>query len=237
MIQCLYDCFKHWCKNGSVWIISDTHFEDFDCKYMDPNWITPEEQVKIINKYVYKSDTLIHLGDTGKCDPWMNQIKAGYKVLIMGNHQKGKSKYKPYFDEIYDGPLFISDKILLSHEPISLPFAFNIHGHDHGGHSYIGSDDNGNLHINLAANVCDYSPVNLGNIIKNGVLKDVPSIHRITIDAATGHKFNYCEDCIWYYREFGFGEVVGKCENRDWKIVSPNQNVCEQFVDRRKIEL
>jgi len=37
-------------------------------------------------------------------------------------------------------------------------------------------------HINLAANVYGYTPINLGKIIKDGVLADVPSIHRMTID-------------------------------------------------------
>ena len=33
-----------------------------------------------------------------------------------------------------------------------------------------------------AVNVCGYTPINLGKIIKEGVLADVPSIHRMTID-------------------------------------------------------
>lgn len=37
-------------------------------------------------------------------------------------------------------------------------------------------------HINLAANVCGYTPINFGKIIKDGVLADIPSIHRMTID-------------------------------------------------------
>lgn len=37
MIPTLYDCFKHWAKSGSVYIISDTHFEDAGCKLMDKN--------------------------------------------------------------------------------------------------------------------------------------------------------------------------------------------------------
>ena len=40
-------------------------------------------------------------------------------------------------------------------------------------------------HINLAANVCGYTPLNLGKIIKDGVLSDIDSIHRQTIDRAT----------------------------------------------------
>lgn len=43
-------------------------------------------------------------------------------------------------------------------------------------------------HINLAANVCGYTPLNLGKMIKEGVLSDIPSIHRVTIDNATKRK-------------------------------------------------
>ena len=39
-------------------------------------------------------------------------------MLILGNHDR-KKDYKDIFDEIYDGPLFIAEKILLSHEPVS----------------------------------------------------------------------------------------------------------------------
>lgn len=185
MIKQLYDCFQHWSDGGSVWIISDTHFEDNDCKLMDKNWISPVEQVKIINELVYKNDTLIHLGDTGNCNPYMNQINAHYKVLIMGNHQSGRSNYTKYFNEIYDGALFIGPKLLLSHEPVGVPFALNIHGHDHNNKEYY---KDGCKYLNLAANVCNYTPVNLGKIIKDGILSDISSIHRITIDNATDRK-------------------------------------------------
>ena len=54
------------------------------------------------------------------------------KILILGHHDSGASKYEDYFDEIYSGPLIISEKIILSHEPGEVPWALNIHGHDHG---------------------------------------------------------------------------------------------------------
>ena len=62
---------------------------------------------------------------------------------------------------------------------VGLPWCLNIHGHDH---SNIELYKDGCKHINLAANVCGYTPINLGKIIKEGVLADVPSIHRMTID-------------------------------------------------------
>lgn len=180
MILSLYDKFKPWSATGSIWVFSDPHFEDKDCKLMNPRWIEPEEQVKRINKCVYPSDTLIILGDIGNPE-YIKQLR-GYKVLIMGNHDQSRKKFEPYFDEIYEGALFIGERILLSHEPINLPFCINIHGHDH---NYKEHYDENCYHLNVAANVCDYTPKNLGKLIKMGMLSGIESIHRMTIDKAS----------------------------------------------------
>ena len=190
MIATLYPIFQRWSAKGSVYILSDPHFADSDCKLMDPNWISPEEQVSIINGLAKKNDTFICLGDVGSRE-YAAQIKAGCKVLITGNHDR-KKDYKDIFDEIYDGPLFIAEKILLSHEPVSgLPWCLNIHGHDH---SRIEDYADGCEHLNLAANVCGYTPVSLGKLIKDGILAGIDSIHRITINKATARK-----DKDWKY--------------------------------------
>lgn len=241
MINSLYDNFKYWSSKGSVWIISDPHFDDADCKLMSENWPDPGQYVKSLNKQIMKTDTLICLGDVGN-EKYIRLINCRYKVLITGNHDRGSSVYKkkewdisldhrlkdleesqknfdvriakavseirkdPYievvgtganfhspfvfaavnnklFDEVYDGPLFIADRILLSHEPIYglEDFCVNIHGHCHSGqHIYDG-------HINLAANVVDFQPFNLGKAVKDGILSGVPNYHRNTIDWATEH--------------------------------------------------
>ena len=184
MINTLYEPFRHWSEGGSVYILSDLHFDDADCKLMDPCWITPQEQVELINKLVKKSDTFICLGDVGNPE-YLKDIKASKKILLLGNHDK-KNKYNSFFDEVYAGPIFIAEKILLSHEPITgLPWCLNIHGHDHSGmETYMEACK----HINVAANVCGYKPINLGKIIKDGILSDISSIHRMTIDEATARK-------------------------------------------------
>jgi calcineurin-like phosphoesterase family protein len=184
MIATLYEPFRHWSDSGSVYILSDTHFDDKDCKLMSPYWITPEEQIDIINKTVAKNDTFVCLGDVG--DPkYIPMIKARKKILLLGNHDT-RGKYVNVFDEIYTGPLFIAEKILLSHEPVyGLQWCLNIHGHDHNG---VEPYKEGCKHINLAANVCNYTPISLGKIIKDGVLADIPSIHRVTIDGAVERK-------------------------------------------------
>lgn len=185
MISTLYKTFQHWSEGGTVWILSDTHFDDEDCMLMDPTWPKSDELVRNINKFVNKQDTFILLGDVGN-PKWIEKIHARYKVLIMGNHDKSRTKLEEYFDEVYDGPLFISDKILLSHEPVLLPFCLNIHGHDHNEREDYPEDCR---HINLACNVCGFTPVNLSKLIKNGALANIKSIHRQTIDRAVVNKF------------------------------------------------
>ena len=43
-------------------------------------------------------------------------------------------------------------------------------------------------HINLAANICKYTPVSLGKLIKSGILADIESIHRKAIDRQIDRK-------------------------------------------------
>lgn len=229
MIKGLYKCFDHWSEQGTVWIYSDTHFGDQDLEFAFSGRPSADEHVKLINSKVGKKDTLILLGDVGD----VSRVKElrGYKVLIMGNHDCGRSLYErkievrtfdkdcydryeaydimakaypgyrisieegydfhyPFefyrvfadnglFDEVYEGPLMIGEKLLLSHEPIDVPWAFNIHGHDHNKHH---EEKNS---LNVCADVVGYLPVNLNQFMKSGALKEVVSLHRATIDKAS----------------------------------------------------
>ena len=190
MIKTLYPCFQHWSKRGSVYIISDTHFDDKDREHMGYT-ISEEEQINILKKYCHRNDTLIHLGDVGNSE-YIKELDC-YKVLIMGNHDQSIEKVKKYFDEVYSGPLWVSQKLVLSHEPISplswswvngeeRVIAFNIHGHDHGDNTKDG------YHLNVCSNVCDYTPLSLKQFINSGELKKINDIHRVTINIATERK-------------------------------------------------
>lgn len=206
MFKGLYDNFKHWFRGGQVYFYSDPHFNDNEMRFLRKNYIGDEEQVSRINSKIGKCDTLVVLGDVGDIE-WVSKVR-GYKVLVMGNHDAGASKYKretvlcdaedegahrsilgnwvrdnKLFDEVYEGALMISPKIILSHEPLIFPYALNIHGHDHSGW-----DVKDGLHLNVCAEHIDYTPVSLKNIIESGKLKDVPDIHRITIDEAIKRK-------------------------------------------------
>lgn len=179
MIKTLYPPFRKWSETGTLWIYSDPHFADPEMVTLRKNYISDDEQIARINSKVGKKDTIIFLGDIG--DEELIRKVRGYKVLIMGNHDKGATKYADIFDEVYEGPLFIAEKLVLSHESVILPFAVNIHGHEH---CYIFRDH----HLNVCAEHINYYPVNLDREIKHGLLSKVDSIHRMTIDRATDKK-------------------------------------------------
>lgn len=231
MIAGLYKIFDHWHAEGTLWIYSDPHFNDADLKagIERPD---AEELVKLINSKCGRKDTIIILGDIVDIEP-VKKIRAKHKVLIMGNHDSGRTNYErkivsqkfdqaeyqkdeallemqhlypgcrytidegydfhsPFtywrvtadnmlFDEVYEGPLMIGEKLILSHEPVDIPWAFNIHGHDHVGRKRKG-------HLNVCADVIGYLPVNMNQFMKSGAMAHIETIHRDTIDKATERK-------------------------------------------------
>ena len=186
MYKHIYDSFKHWYRGGQIYFYSDPHFNDPESKLLRRNYISDEAQVKRINSKISKNETIIILGDVGDIE-FVKKIR-GYKVLIMGNHDKGASNYRRnenngLFDEVYEGALIISEKIILSHEPLNIPHMLNIHGHVH---NPCGIQDN--FHINMCAENIDYTPVCLKHIIESGALRKIKSIHRTTIDNAAENK-------------------------------------------------
>ena len=180
MIPGLYDIFNHWC-NQTVWLYSDPHFGDKELAAGVVNRPSDEEQVKMINSKVGKKDTLIILGDVGDIE-FARKLK-GYKILIAGNHDAGLTNYKEVFNEVYGGALFIGEKIVLSHEPINIPFALNIHGHVHDKRAK--SDKK---HINVCSDVIGYMPINFNQLMKSGPTSKIETVHRTTINKATKRK-------------------------------------------------
>ena len=178
MIDSLYAPFQHWSEKNAIWLISDLHFgEDDDLRRAYLHRPSSEEMIKTINQKVGKNGTLIICGDAGMPE-YVSQLR-GYKVLIKGNHEPGLANFDGVFDEVYEGMLIIHSHIILSHEPINFPYAFNIHGHNHNGPFCTYG------HMNVCADVIGYSPINFNAFIKSGKLKECIDIHRSTIDAAT----------------------------------------------------
>lgn len=138
-----------------------------------------ELQIKNINRRCGKASTFVCLGDVGNLD-CVKRLRPRYKVLILGNHDAGVTTYKQVFNEVYDGELLISSKLLLSHVPVFNTNKINLHGHDHC------SVDQ----FNMAAESICYVPKSLSEIVATGKLKTVNSLNRKAIDKAIARKRN-----------------------------------------------
>lgn len=240
----LYDIFREkWEKYQSIFLISDTHFDDEELAAagLNPLRRDSEEYLKVINSKIGKRDMMIHLGDVGNLD-YIRRCRAEHKVLICGNHDAGASNYKrvvyskkfnsdeytkeealaemkklhpnckyyieegfqfvpPFthwyveadnrlFDEVYEGPIMIGEKLILSHEPLGLDWAFNIHGHNHS----LNAKNEKNC-FNICPDATGhFEPISLKKIFEDGYMSGVKTVHRDTIDNATkrarkrGHK-------------------------------------------------
>lgn len=232
MLPGIYQAFQHWGEQ-TAWIYSDPHFGDKDLDNGICDRPSTEEHIASINACVGRKDTLIILGDIGDIKA-IRKLRAGRKILIMGNHDAGRTNYErekkklkydidkytkkevkeivekeypnwkcfieeefdtvhaPFvywavyldnqlFDEIYEGALIVGEKLILSHEPVNIPWAFNIHGHDHVGAERVN-------HLNVCSDVVGYKPINFNQFLKSGAMSKIQTIHRETIDKATERK-------------------------------------------------
>ena len=91
MILTLYEPFRHWSETGSVYILSNPHLGDSDCKLMDPGWIEPEEQVARINAVVGRS-----LPSIDNVDALSELFRVPIDKIICGNRG-----YQPEQRSIY----------------------------------------------------------------------------------------------------------------------------------------
>lgn len=179
----VYDMFnERWGQFQTAHIISDLHFNEDDLKKAFPERPSDEELVKMINSKVGRKDILLILGDCGDLE-FVKQLR-GYKVLMMGNHDTGSTKYKEIFDEVYEGALIIGEKLILSHEPVpGIDWAMNLHGHNHNG-----SKKKDPYHFNVCADVIGYKPINFNQWLRDGHTSRIQTIHKETIDYATERK-------------------------------------------------
>ena len=90
----IYDIFhEQWSEYQEVHLISDTHFNDKELFSGANRIIKDDEFVKLINSKCGRKSVLIHLGDCGDIE-YIGKLRAGLKILILGNHDTGKSNYK-----------------------------------------------------------------------------------------------------------------------------------------------
>lgn len=167
------------------YFISDTHFGHKGMlKFERTHFKDIEEHDEYIitkfNERVKNTDTCYILGDLGisrehikNCFDKMN----GKKIIVLGNHDKYSIDFYKKLNgviEVHKYPIFISKRIVLSHEPIKIDDEIlNIHGHLHGAILNLKN------YYCVSEHVVNYIPINKKTIDKK--------LHTIPKDS---HKFN-----------------------------------------------
>lgn len=114
----------------------------------------------------------------------MKQKYPGYKCTVSDEgFWWGVTADNQLFDYVFSGPVFFGEKLLLSHELLpGIPWAMNIHGHDHAG---VTHDP---CHHNVCLDATGYELCHLVAEIKSGLLSHIKSSKRCVIDKATERK-------------------------------------------------
>lgn len=165
-----------------IYITSDLHLGHrnivrFERKEFDTTEAHDEYIRQVIEKKVSRNDTLWVLGDIGSGFEWLQDVGAE-RYLIRGNHDTlAKSRYEEIFTEVFDYPIYLNKRILLSHEPqLCDRDVLNIHGHLHN--SIVDLPNYFNANICL----CHYELLSMRDLTK--MIGDIPRDRQ-------KHKFTY----------------------------------------------
>ena len=112
-----------------------------------------------------KNSVFWFLGDWGNLEYlWVIQLLRDNGIItkmILGNHDSVSDIpiFEQYFDEVYQYPVFISQKLVLSHFPVAVyPDQINVCGHLHGSKL---KDDN---HVIASIHVANYNAISDKNL-------------------------------------------------------------------------
>lgn len=163
---------------SKVFFIADTHFGHKNIiEYENHPFQSVEEMDNTLidnwNKTVKKLEKVYMLGDFGLSNKQrikeIVSILKGYKVLILGNHDKcySYSWWKTAgFDEVIQYPVIYNEWFILSHEPVyinsNMPYV-NVYGHVHSNPSYA---DFSAQSFCVSAERINYTPIEFSQIIK-----------------------------------------------------------------------
>lgn len=159
-----------------IYFIADTHFYHHNIiKHCNRPFNDVIEMNEYIisqwNNTVNNNDTVYHLGDFAfhvskkKLIDLISRLN-GYKILVKGNHDKKSLTFwrRCGFDEVYNDPIILNNRYLLSHRPVDTFSFYNIHGHTH-------NKPKPELYIPfsfcVSVEMINYKPISLEEIEKN----------------------------------------------------------------------
>lgn len=160
---------------SKTFVIADQHFFHqnvmvYESRPFKDIFDMNDSMVRRWNSVISRADKVYALGDVsfGRKPETQEIIESlnGYKVLVMGNHDKGRSAKNFWLDagfqEVIRHPILIDDNIILSHEPQeslwSIKQIKNIYGHVHGNWGYKTITENTAC---VSVERWNYTPVNM----------------------------------------------------------------------------
>ena len=132
--------------------------------------------VQLTNK-LKPEDEVWNLGDFGSLDYLylsdMIRDTGAKSIFLYGNHDKQEnlSLFKQHFDEVYLYPVYLSQKLVVSHYPVAVwNDSVNVCGHLHGAKLQTSN------HICASIHVANYQPISDNYI--NAIFSKLPKFTR-----------------------------------------------------------
>lgn len=171
----LSDChFRHWNDKVNFGIIN---FERNQFQTIEEHDEYLVQMIQKLCEQLNEKDEVWNLGDFGSLDFLFisNLIReTGAKsYFVYGNHdrQKDLAKFEKYFDKVYFYPVFLSQKLVVSHFPVAVyPDTINIHGHTHG------ADLKSINHVCASIHIINYKPITQRDLDK--IYQKMPKFNR-----------------------------------------------------------
>lgn len=152
--------FGHYYNGKGIITFERTQFKTIE---EHDNYV--ENMIKELCYKLKPNDEVWNLGDFGSLTKLytVDWIKAtGAKAYFLyGNHdrQSDLSQFEHYFDQVFLYPIFLSQKLVISHYPVAVfPDTINIHGHLHSAKLYPIN------YVNASIHVANYHPISERNL-------------------------------------------------------------------------
>lgn len=172
-------------KSPNIYFSSDWHFDHKDIINFERNCFTSIQEhneylIAMVKGWAKKwapGSTFWFLGDFGNPSfLWVFDIlmEKGITVnFMLGNHDKKEdiSYIKMYVSNVYEYPVYLSQKLVVSHYPVAVyKDSINVCGHLHGSKL---QDQN---HIIASVHVANYKPISMQYI--SGSFGNLPRFNR-----------------------------------------------------------
>lgn len=152
--------FGHYYNGKGIITFERTQFKTIE---EHDNYVA--NMIKELCHKLKPNDEVWNLGDFGSLTKLytVDWIKAtGAKAYFLyGNHdrQSDLSQFEHYFDQVFLYPIFLSQKLVISHYPVAVfPDTINIHGHLHSAKLYPIN------YVNASIHVANYHPISERNL-------------------------------------------------------------------------